>query len=81
MRIKKFLKQMIETQASDLFLRTMALPRLRINGRVQTADSQPVSMEEMAAITNFLLDNYERKQFFVQNLDIDFIYISSISIY
>jgi len=75
MRIKKFLKQMIETQASDLFLRTQALPRLRINGKVQTADAQPISLEEMTAITTFLLDNDERKQFFAQNLDIDFIHV------
>ena len=75
MRIKKFLKQMVDAQASDLFLRTLALPRLRINGKVQTADPQLVSADEMTAITTFLLDNDERKQFFTQNLDIDFIHV------
>lgn len=75
MRIKKFLKQMIETEASDLFLRTQALPRVRVNGKVQTIDPQPISLEEMTAISTFLLDNDERKQFFAKNLDIDFIYV------
>ncbi len=75
MRISQLLKQMTGQGASDLFLRTNAVPRARIDGKVQTIDPRILSKEEMAAITNFLLGSEERKSFFAKNLDIDFIHV------
>jgi len=74
MRISQLLMQMVAREASDLFLRTNAFPRARINGKVQVMDPQMVSREEMISITNFLLSSEERKRLFAQNLDIDFIH-------
>ena len=75
MRISQLLKQMTVQGASDLFLRTNAVPHFRIDGKIQNVDSRPISKEEMAAISNFLLGNEDRKNFFAKNLDIDFIHV------
>ena len=74
LRINHLLMQVVAKEASDLFLRTNALPRARIDGKVQIIDSQAVTLDEMGAITNFLLGSEERKKLFAKNLDIDFIY-------
>lgn len=75
MRIKNLLRLMVEKEASDLFLRIQAFPRARILGKVQTIDPQPIGLDEMVLIANYLLGTDERKQFFAQNLDVDFIHV------
>ena len=75
MRIHTFFAQMVAGRASDLFLRTNAVPRARIDGRVQVIDPVVITREEMVAMTNFLLATEERKKLFEKNLDIEFIHI------
>ncbi len=74
MRITHLFMQMVAHGASDLFLRINSMPKARIHGRVRIIDTQPVTPEEMTAITNFLLSTEERKKFFANNMDIDFLY-------
>ncbi|HQP09973.1 MAG TPA: PilT/PilU family type 4a pilus ATPase [Candidatus Omnitrophota bacterium] len=74
MNTREVFSLMLEREASDLYLRTKAQPRARINGRVETLGGEPLSKSTMAAITNHLLGNEDRRRKFAENLDIDFIY-------
>ncbi len=74
MRINHLFMQMVAQEASDLFLRINSVPKARVHGRVQILDSQMITIEEMTAITNFLLATEERKKYFAQHMDIDFLY-------
>ena len=74
MKINELLKLMVEKDASDLFLRTNAIPRARINGKVQIIGEHAISQNEIKAVTSFLLATEERRMLFSKNLDIDFIY-------
>ena len=61
MDIKQVFQLMLEKEASDLYLRTRAFPRARINGKVETIGKEPLTKDEMKAITNLLLE-YEQRQ-------------------
>ena len=74
MNTKEIFQLMLEKEASDLYLRTKAFPRARINGKVETIGKEPLGKEEMTAITNLLLGSEQRRKKFVDNLDIDFIH-------
>ena len=74
MNTKELFKLMLNKEASDLYLRTKAVPRARINGRVETIGKEPLSKADMSAITNLLLGSEQRRKKFLENLDIDFIY-------
>ena len=65
---------MVDKQASDLYLRIRAIPRARINGKVELISDTAISKEEMLAVTNLLLGNEQRREKFHQNMDIDFIH-------
>ncbi len=73
-KIKELFQMMLEKEASDLFLRTNASPRARIDGRVQVIKAEPLSKDEMTAITNHLLDTDDRKSTFLEVKDVEFIY-------
>lgn len=77
MNTKEVFQLMIDKEASDLYLRTKACPRARINGKVETISPTPVTKDEMAGITNLLLGSEQRRRKFLENLDIDFIYDES----
>ncbi len=74
MDLKQLFRMMLEKEASDLYLRTQAYPRARINGKVEMIASQPLDKNEMQAITNLLLVNETRKRQFLEKRDIDFIH-------
>jgi pilus retraction protein PilT len=74
MTTKEIFKLMLEKEASDLYLRTKAFPRARINGKVETIGKEAITKAEMSAITNLLLGSEQRRKKFLENLDIDFIY-------
>ncbi len=74
MNVKNLFKLMIDKEASDLYLRTMAYPRARINGKVEIIGNDPITTAEMNGITNLLLGNEKRRKKFLKSLDIDFIY-------
>jgi len=65
---------MVEKEASDLFLRTKATPRARIDGVIEVIRDQKISKEEMSAITNFLLGADGQKRTYSETKDIEFIY-------
>ncbi|MCD4779914.1 MAG: PilT/PilU family type 4a pilus ATPase [Candidatus Omnitrophica bacterium] len=74
MNVSDLFKLMVEKQASDLFLRTMAYPRARIYGSVEIIHDKKLGREEMAGITNFLLENEQRRKEFYETWDVDFIH-------
>lgn len=74
MKVEDFFKTMVAKQASDMFLRIGSPPRARINGIVEIIDPHVLSKDDITAISNFLLGTEERKQFYANNYDIDFIW-------
>ncbi len=74
LRLESFLKIMVEKGASDLFLRINALPRVRINGKIQALDDQPASKEEITSFTDYLLTDEKLRQIYAKNFDVDFIH-------
>ncbi len=74
MQLSELFRLMVDKEGSDLYLRTMAIPCARINGRVEHLVCDPLTKEEMTGITNLLLENEHRKQQFLKNMDVDFIH-------
>ncbi|VAX36540.1 Twitching motility protein PilT [hydrothermal vent metagenome] len=74
MTLSEIFNKMLERKASDLYLRTCAQPRVRVDGEIEVLDEEVISKEKMQAFTNLLLDNEQRKQQFLENLDVDFIH-------
>ena len=74
MNTKDLFRLMIQREASDLYLRTKAFPRARINGKVEIIGQKPITSAEMNGITNLLLESEQRRKKFIENLDIDFIH-------
>lgn len=74
MKTKEIFQLMVDREASDLYLRTNAHPRARINGKIETIGATPITKSEMSAITNLLLGSEQRHKKFLEDLDIDFIH-------
>ena len=74
MDIRDLFRLMIEKGASDLFLRTMAFPRMRIHGMIETIGTEPITRDEMTAVTNLLLGSEHRRKQFNENFDVDFLF-------
>jgi twitching motility protein PilT len=72
--LRELFQMMLQKEASDLYLRTQAIPRARINGKIEMIASKPLTKDEMRAITNLLLANETRRKWFVEKCDIDFIH-------
>src|SRR3989338_5539876 len=72
--LKELFQIMLQKEASDLYLRTQAAPRARINGKIEMIASKPLTKDEIRAITNLLLANETRRKWFVEKCDIDFIH-------
>ena len=78
MDIKDLLKEMIERGASDLFYRAGGSPRMRIDGRLVTAEEVVLTVEDVVKATEDLT-NLKQREYFKSNLDIDFsIYIKEL---
>src|SRR3989338_7469203 len=73
-KMRELFQMMLDKEASDLFLRTNASPRARIDGKVQVIKEDPLTKDEMMAITNHLLDNEDRKRTFFEAKDVEFIH-------
>lgn len=71
MEIKKYLRIMIDTNASDMFFRAGANVRMRIDGKIVTIDEKIISLDEVNDSVKELTSN-ELKSFFQKNLDVDF---------
>jgi twitching motility protein PilT len=74
MNLREIFIMMVEKGGSDLYLRTKAYPRVRINGAIQLMGSEKITNEEMAAVTNLLLANEQNRRKLTDHLDIDFIH-------
>ncbi len=75
MKVKELFQIMVEREASDMYLRTKAYPRARINGQVEVVGTEALSKEEMSAVTNFLLEKEQLRRQFLKEMDIDFIHV------
>lgn len=74
MNISGIFHLMVDKGASDLYLRTKAFPRARINGQVEIIHNQEIARDEMDSIVTFLLANDKRRKQYHEELDIDFIH-------
>ncbi len=73
MKIKEFLKIMLERNASDLFLRSGGIPHLRVDGRICPIDNIVISPADMQGIVNEVLATDEMKKKLQNDLDVDFV--------
>ncbi len=71
MDIKKYLKIMVDKNASDLFYRAGAKVRLRIDGEVAAVDEKTVSLDEVNDAVRELTSERVRN-LFQKDLDVDF---------
>ena len=71
MSIKKLLKQMVDSEALDLFLRAGGPPRLRIDGKVTGASDAVLSVDDMMKAVEEITTPKQRENF-KHSLDIDF---------
>lgn len=74
MNLREIFELMIQKEASDLYLRTKAFPRARINGKIEVISSKEMTKDAMIAASNLLLSTEPRKKKFRENFDIDFIH-------
>lgn len=72
--VKELFRILVERNGSDLYLRTNAYPRARINGRIEVVFDQVVERSEMTAIANLLLVSEQRRKQFNEAMDLDFIH-------
>lgn len=71
MSMKKYLKLMLEKNASDMFYRAGTHVRMRINGEVVSVDDRIISLDEVNDSVKELTSN-ELRDFFQRSLDVDF---------
>ena len=71
MGIKKFIKEMVEKNASDLFYRAGGTPRIRLDGKVLSVDEAVLSVEEVVKATEDLTTPKQQESF-KKTSDIDF---------
>jgi twitching motility protein PilT len=60
-------KQMVQAEASDLFLKVGAPPAMRTAGRVVQMNTEPVSLEQMNAFLEEVCDDRQRNSFYEGN--------------
>jgi twitching motility protein PilT len=79
MEIKKFLKDMVEKEASDLFCHAGGYPRLRIDGKLVVAGEELLTAEDVVKAAEELISPKQREDF-KNNLDVDFmVYLKELS--
>jgi twitching motility protein PilT len=74
MDVSKFFHMMVERGSSDLFLRGMACPRARVDGKLQVLSEDILSLEDMRVIVEQLLVDEQRKKEYDENQGVDFIH-------
>jgi twitching motility protein PilT len=63
MDLANLLKTMVEKDASDLHLRVMSPPIIRIDGKLSPMDHPPLSFEEIETLTNTILNDVQKEHF------------------
>lgn len=78
MGIKKYLKLMIEKDASDMFFRSGANVHMRIDGKIVSVGDEIISLDEVNESVKELASN-ELRGFFRKNMDVDFgVYVAEL---
>jgi twitching motility protein PilT len=63
MELSKLLKDMKGKHASDLHLRPMTKPIIRVDGTLLSADFEPVTIEEIEVMADSIMNEYLKKKF------------------
>jgi len=71
MIIKKYLKMMVDQDASDLFLRTGGIPRLRVGGIVMPLNETALTVEDVMQAAEELT-TIKQREIFKRDWDVDF---------
>jgi len=74
MKLRELFQIVIDREASDIYLRTNACPRVRIDGKIEQISDKPIPKAEMLGLANFLLESEQRKKIFKEKMDIDFVH-------
>jgi twitching motility protein PilT len=73
MSVKKYLKLMVEKNASDLFYRTGGSVRMRIDGQIVSLEEEILSLSDVLKAVEELT-NEKQREHFKKNQDVDFAY-------
>jgi len=71
MTIKKLLKELVERNGSDLFLRAGGIPRIRIDGKLSQIGDKVFTVEDVRRIVSELASEKQRAVF-EKSFDVDF---------
>lgn len=69
-RMKKILDICMESHASDLLIKTGLAPAIRVNGKLLAAEREPVSAEEVGAMLDCILSDYQKGKY-AENMQAD----------
>ena len=80
MNVKKLLKEMVERNASDLFLRAGGKARLKIDGKLVSVDEKILTLDDVVSAAEELT-TVKQREAFKNNLDVDFaLYIEELGL-
>lgn len=80
MGVNKFLKEMIERNASDLFFRAGGKARLKIDGKLVSVDEKILTVDDVVSIAEELT-TVKQREFFKNSKDVDFaVYIEELGL-
>lgn len=63
MELQQYLKLMVETEASDLYLTVARPPMLRVNGQIRPEGDQNFSPAEVENLANSIMNEKQRREF------------------
>lgn len=74
MELNEILQIMVEKDASDLFLRIGAKPKIRVYGKIQDIAVNTIQPDQMKGFIDVLLSTEDRRQIFKERMNLDFTY-------
>ncbi len=75
MDLRQVFQNMVEKEASDLFLSVNTAPRARIHGRIELIEEHVITLKEMRIIADLLLEDEDKRARFQENMGVDFIHV------
>ncbi len=67
MNLKQMLVEMLEKKASDLHIRVGVRPHLRVNGRLEQIQTEPITIDLMDNIVQQILNEKQRERYYQRN--------------
>jgi twitching motility protein PilT len=67
MNLKQMLVEMLEKKASDLHIRVGVRPHLRVNGRLEQIQTEPITIDLMDNIVQQILNEKQRERYYHRN--------------